>query len=188
MENLFKAHTLKIKYETVQYIHEKHGYLRVMGKWQWNEYFELIRGFPIFDEQKNDSISGSCPEKGKLVPVKRLSEEELDGYIEQLNCTPEKVSREYWDFVRDIKSEKELYLKCIDAELAKGDSSEYTQKEIMPFYTFLRPGWSLIPLPVRLTKLDYLKIFKEFVLNDDLEVLPDGLWVHIYLKCGCKIY
>jgi hypothetical protein len=170
MENIFKVHILKMKYETVQYIYEKHGFLYVMGKTQWNEYFRLIRGFPIFEEQ-HDSISVVNSENGKLASVKRLSEEEMNGYIEQLNCTPEKALQEYKDFIRTIKSEKEIYLKCIDAELAKGDLSEYAN-EMMPLYNFLSPGSSLLPLPLSITKLNFLNVFKEFILNGNEEVLP----------------
>jgi hypothetical protein len=120
------------------------------------------------------------------VPVKYISKEEMDSYIEQINCTPEEALKKYRELIRDIKSEKELYLKCIDAELAKGDLSEYAKKIINP-YKFLEPGMSIIDPLWNFTKLDLLKIFKEFILNDNEEILPDGMRAHAYLKCGCKI-
>jgi hypothetical protein len=91
----------------------------------------------------------------------------------------------YKRLIRDIKSEKERYLNCIDAELAKGDLSEYAEDGML--YKLLEPGMSVIGPPWRFTKLDFLKVFKEFVINDNKEVLPDGVRVHAYLKCGCKI-
>jgi hypothetical protein len=109
----------------------------------------------------------------------------MDSYIEELNCTPKEALKEYLDFIQDIKLEKELYLQCIDVELAKGDLSGYAKDGML--YNFLEPGMSVIGPPWKFTKLDFLKIFKEFVINDNEEVLPDGVRVHAYLKCGCKI-
>jgi hypothetical protein len=54
-------------------------------------------------------------------------------------------------------------------------------------YNFLEPGMSVMGLPRNFTKLGFLKIFKEFVINDNEDVLPGGVRVHAYLKCGCKI-
>jgi hypothetical protein len=185
MENIFKVQDFKIKYESVQYLHEEskkeHSFL---SKEMWSYYIELIRGFPPDIEKRKDSLSGV--KSGELVNVEKISAEERNRYIEQLNCTPEQAHKAYQYLIRAIKSEKEVYLKCIDAELAKGDLSEYANKSIA-LYSFLRPERSLIPPPVNLTKLDFLKVFKEYVLNDNKEVLPDGIWVHVYLKCGCKI-
>ncbi|MDR1169479.1 MAG: hypothetical protein LBK97_01430 [Prevotellaceae bacterium] len=110
----------------------------------------------------------------------------MDSYIEQINCTPEEALKEYLCFIQDIKLEKEIYLKCIDTELAKGDLSEYARKFIS-LYKFLEPGMSVIGPPWKFTKLDLLKVFKEFILNDNEEVLPDSLRISAYLKCGCKI-
>jgi hypothetical protein len=196
MENLFKAHTLMIKYETVKYIYEyeKHGFLRIMTKSAWNDYFKLIRGYPLFAEQKDKKMIGyeeaiRMREEGikpeNVETVKRLSDEEMDSYLEQLNCTPQQALDEYKDFIRHIKSGKEAFLKYIDAELDKDDLSEYAKKGML--YSFLAPGMSIYGPPWKFTRLDYLKVFKEFVLNDNEEVLPDGIRVHAYLKCGCKI-
>jgi hypothetical protein len=134
-------------------------------------------------KEQQDSISKVEP--GELVEVEWMSEEEMNSYMEQLNCTPKEAHKEYRDLIRDIKQEKELYLKCIDAELAKGDLSEYAKDGMQ--YNFLEPGMSVMGLPWQFTKLDFLKIFKEFVINDNEEVLPGGVRVHAYLKCGCKI-
>ncbi|MDR1119413.1 MAG: hypothetical protein LBM08_00670 [Dysgonamonadaceae bacterium] len=136
-----------------------------------------------YDEAVRLQKDGIKP--GELVEVEWMSEEEMDSYVEQLNCTPAKAHKEYRELIRDIKSEKELYLKYIDAELAKGDLSEYAKDGML--YNFLEPGMSVMGLPWKFTKLDFLKIFKEFVINDNEEVLPDGVRVYAYLKCGCKI-
>jgi hypothetical protein len=114
-----------------------------------------------------------------------MSEEEINEYIEQLNCTPKEAFKDYLDFIRDIKLEKEIYLKCIDTELVKGDLSKY--EKIGMQYNFNDPINSIIGPPWKFTKLDFLKIFKEFVINDNEEVLPEGIIVHAYLKCGCKL-
>jgi hypothetical protein len=51
--------------------------------------------------------------------VKRISDEEMNRYIEQLDYTPEQALSEYKRLIRNIKSEKETYLKCIDTESTK---------------------------------------------------------------------
>jgi hypothetical protein len=210
MEDIFRVHSLKLKYECVQYIHEEsrkeYSFIYDISKEMWDYYFFLVRGFSPNIEEQKDSISGgnsgeaenvkpagefTVPFWGDLksedaVPVKSISKEELNRYIEQLNCTPEQALNEYKRLIRDIKSQKELYLNCIDAELTKGDLSEYA-KVGMKRYKFLEPGMSVMGLPRKFTKLDFLKVFKEFILNDNEEVLPDGVRVHAYLKCGCKI-
>jgi hypothetical protein len=219
MEKIFEVFHLKIRYEAVEYIHEKHGWLYILSKPAWNDYFTLIRGYPLdtvvqrifrvpaklpvsmedwdtMIEYTLEEMTDSIPDEkqGKLVtagrnpvPVERLSlsEEELDSYIEQLNCTPKQALHEYLDFIRDIKSEKEMYLKCLEAELAKGDSSKYAK--VHTSYAFHPVEMSVIPLPISLSKLDCLKIFKEFIINDNKEVLPDGIIAYAYLKCNCKI-
>jgi len=189
LENVFKVHTLKIRYETVKYIYEKHGFLYVMSKAKCNEYFELIRGFPMDfnSEKQKDTIISVNSEGEKLVNVKFILEEEMNRYIRQLNCTPEKAFNEYQNFIQTIKSEKKKYLMCIDAEIAKGDLSEYASDQIIPLYSFFPPGCSLTPPPISLTKLDFLKVFKEFIFNYNEEALPDGMRVSAYLKCNCKI-
>jgi predicted patatin/cPLA2 family phospholipase len=199
LENVFKVHKLKIRYENVQYIYDKHGFVYLTSKNDWNRYFKLIKGFPLFEEQK-DSISGvktvisnidsikSAIESGEIksVKVKILTEEELDRYIEQLNCTPKQAYKEYKDLIRNIKSEKEMYLKCINAEIAKGDSSKY-KEALGELYGFHPPMHSVISLPRIMTKLNFLNVFKEFVLIDNEEILPAGWRVDVYLKCNCKI-
>jgi hypothetical protein len=210
MENIFRVHSLKLKYECVQYIHEEsrkeRSFIYSLSKEMWDYYFFLVSGFPPDIEEQKDSVSGgnsgeavnvkqsgefTVPFRGDLkpedaIPVKYISKEEMDSYIEQINCTPEEALKEYIDFIQDIKLEKEIYLKCIDAELVKGDLSEYAKKFISP-YKFLEPGMSVMGPPWKFTKLDFLKVFKEFILNDNERVLPDGMRVHAYLKCGCKI-
>ncbi|MPM90953.1 hypothetical protein SDC9_138076 [bioreactor metagenome] len=181
IETVFKVRDFKEKYDIVKYIHNekllKSSYLFSGDGRHLDRFFILIKGFPYF-EQQNDSIS----RVKSLTSV--MSEEEVNRYIEQLNYTPQDAYKEYRDFIQNIKHEKEAYLKCIDAELAKGDTSEY-KKEWMLFYIFRKPGGSIMAPDI--TKLDFLKVFKEFILNDDLEVLPDYSRVTAYLKCGCKI-
>jgi hypothetical protein len=219
MENIFRVHSLKLKYECVRYIHEEskkeRSFLYDNSKEMWGYYFFLIRGFPPDIEEQKDSVSwvnseeavnvnqsgeftvpfrgdlkpeGFVPVKpiskenpGELVEVEWMSKEEMDRYIERLNCTPEQALNEYKRLIRNIKFEKEIYVKCIDAELAKGDLSEYAKEFISP-YDFLPPGWSLIPPPARLSKSDFLKVFKEFILNSNESVLPEGVRVVRYLS------
>ncbi|GHT78184.1 hypothetical protein FACS189464_1190 [Bacteroidia bacterium] len=186
IENIFKVHDLKIKYETVQYIYEENKQNRRFPKDSdfLNSFFEIVRGFPLYPKEQKDSI---CEVNlGELVEVVWMSKEEMDSYIEQLNCTPQDAFKEYRDLIQQIKSEKELYLKYLDAELAKGNLSGYSKSSISP-YNFIPPGWSLTGFPASVTKLDFLKVFKEFIFNDNEEVLPDGMRVSAYLKCNCKI-
>jgi hypothetical protein len=202
LESIFKVHDLKIRYEAVDYVYnarrKNSKFIFFKDSSSLNSLFELIRGFPMESKEQQDSIpqktvgfdeavrlqkEGIKP--GELVKVEWMSEEEMDQYIEQLNCTPQEAIKEYLDIIRGIKLEKELYLQCIDAELVKGDLSEYAKVGML--YKFLEPGMSVIGPPWKFTKLDFLKVFKEFVINDNEEVLPDGMRVHAYLKCGCKI-
>ena len=112
----------------------------------------------------------------KTVPVKWMSKEELNSkYIKYL-FTPEEVYVEYTNLIQHIKSEKETYLRCIDAELAKGDLSGSCS------YSFKDPMSSLLPPLASLTKINFLRIFKEFIFNNNEEVLPDELRAYTYLK------
>ncbi|MDR1582978.1 MAG: hypothetical protein LBS55_06930 [Prevotellaceae bacterium] len=173
IENIFKVHDLKIKYRTVQYMYKNRG--RPMMEDHLNSYFELIRGYPLFPERQ-DTIT---PEG--LVYVKLISKEEADKYIEQLNFTPEQALDEYKRLIRNIKSEKEICLKCIDTEIEKGDLSEYASAVIL-YYGFMPRGWSVMPRPTNLSKLDFLKVFKEFIFNRNEDVLPEGTRVVRYLN------
>jgi hypothetical protein len=165
MENIFKICEFKRKYETVQFIYKYRERRFFKNDGILNDCFKLIRGFPYFEEQK---ASTSGAKSGELVKVEFMSKEETDRYFEQLNYTPEEAYRDYSDYIRNIKLEKEIYLKCIEAELAKGDVSEYAKGNME--YFFMEPGSSLTSPEI--TKLDFLKIFKEFVLNGNEEVLP----------------
>ena len=184
IENIFKVHDLKIKYEAVLSLFEEIEKKRRFPKDSYflNSYFELITGFPLASEKQSDSISSI--NHSELLKVEWLSEEEMYRYIKQINCTPEEAFIEYRVFIQNVKHEKEIYLKCIDVEIAKGDVSEYAKDNKLS-YDFKPPYHSLIPPDI--TRLDFLKIFKEFIINDNEEVLPDGVRVHAFLKCGCKI-
>jgi hypothetical protein len=175
MGNIFNVHVLKIKYETVQYIYREYEKKSRFFKNSsfLNRYFELIRGFPLYCD---DSISSVNP--GELVTVELMSEAEMNSYIEQLNYTPEQALHEYLDFIQHIKSEKQIYLQCIDEELTKGDSSKYAKKFITS-YDFVPPWWSLL---TGLSQLNYLNVFKKFILNDNEDALPKMDTVMRYLK------
>ena len=67
-------------------------------------------------------------------------------------------------------------------ELEKNFDSKYA-KEII-FYESKSPSSSqLLPL---ITKLDYLNVFKEFILNRNEVALPAYFRVNAYIECGCK--
>jgi hypothetical protein len=202
LENIFKVHDLKIRYETVEYIYEesknKTSTFSSRNDYYLNYYFEIITGVPLYSQKHNDSVlrvilggptleeiwSMSDEEIEKTAaPVTMMPDEEINRYIKRLNCTPEQAHKEYMYFIENIKLEKEIYLKLIDAELAKGDSSEYAKKRFL--YDFQDPMSSF--LPSMITKLDFLKVFKRFIFNDNYEVLPSDAEVCAYLKCNSKI-
>lgn len=173
LENIFKAHSLKIKYETVLYIHNAKSFPK--NDSFLNRSFELIKGYPYFKEEKE---AKSEIKQGELEKVEWMSKEEMDRYIEQLDCTPEQALKEYIVFLQNIRLKKELYLKCIDVELTKGTESEFIKHKI--FYSFRTPSSSL--LPPMITKLDFLKLFKKFIFIDDEPILPSYLKIKDYLK------
>jgi hypothetical protein len=179
IENIFKVHALKYRYEAVRFLYQEsknqQSYIYIMPKAHWNQYFELITGLPVDVEEQAPGVNSR-----EVVNVERISEEEMNRYIKRLNCTPEKALKDYRDFIQEIKSDKEQYLPCIDTELAKGDLSAYAKDPIMP-YDFLPPMQSVIPLP-HLTKLDFLNVFKEFILDNDEELLPEGSRIVDYLR------
>ena len=210
LENIFKANDMKIRFQAVDFLFIMREKFKLRAKLNAEEqastYEYLFRNIVapgecfIFAKNTSDvndlskKIIGfpynsivSDKEHGQLVDVEWMSEEEIDSFVEQMGTTPEDAVKDYLDFTRNIKEEKEIYLKCIDAELAKGDSSKYAT-EFIPEYDF-HTSMQSIRGPV-IKKTDFLKVFKEFILlNDDAEYLylPDVVRVIAYLKCGCKI-
>lgn len=185
LENIFKVRVFKEKYETVDYIYKHRERTFFKHHLSQNDSFlsrsfKLIKGVPYF-KSENDSIFNQ--KKRELVKVEPMSKNEMNSYLEQLNYTPHEAYRDYKDFIQQIKHEKETYLKCIETELAKGSKSQYATVQL--YYDFMQPGVSV--LPPWITKFDFLIIFKEFILIDDAETLPDFLRVMAYLECGCKI-
>lgn len=192
IENIFKALTLKVRYECTTYFHEEskkgNSCIQTMPKEMWDYYLMLIKGFP-----HKDSISGVNSEKianskrnfeeyqdsiSRVKPVlaKRISEEELNSYLEQMG-TPDDAFKEYKDLIQKIKSEKKVYLECIDITLAKNNSSKSANMPTV-LYLFPPPDWSFVNL---ITKLNFLKILKEFIFNDNEDVLPELSRVCAYL-------
>lgn len=186
LEDIFKIYDLKRKFDIVEHIYnesrQKESILFSNYNYRHlNHLFELIRGIPYF-EQPKDSIS--TVEYGKLIEIEYMSEEEVNKYIERLNYTPGEAYRIYYHSIRNIKLEKELYLKCIDMELAKNSDSEYT-KEMLRYEVVIKAPRSPSHLPI-ISKFHFLKLFKEFILNDDEAVLPNYFRAMVYLDCGCK--
>jgi hypothetical protein len=168
IETIFKAHTLKIRYEAVQFLYQ------VLSKERLNHYYELINRLPTdFEETMNVGI---------------MSQEEINKYIKRINCTPEEALKEYKDLIRNIKSEKEIYLKCLETELIKDDLSEYAGDNNFLSYNFLPPAQEeTVFLLSKITKSEFLKIFKEFIFDCDEEVLPEGSRVYFSLGLNFKI-
>lgn len=182
LEDIFKVHDFKKKFDIVEDIYResrlKESFLfSSFNHYLLNRYFIFIRGFSYF-EQPIDSIVSVKP--GEPMITEYMPEEEVNKYIEQLNYTPGEAYKDYTDFIRNIKLEKDMYLKCIDIELAKNFDSEYA-KEILR-YEIKSPS----PSPPWITKLDYLKVFKEFIFNRNEVALPAYFRVYVYIECGCK--
>ncbi len=201
LEDIFKVHDFMIRSEAIRslykdldiknsIIREKDGLLWRFKKY-WDDYSMAIKGVPMVFENYNDSIFEVVKipildaNSKKCEMIESFSEDQMNIFLKQISYTPEKAFKEYQDYVRDIKLEKDKYLKCIDAELAKGDLSEYAKKYMV--YTYISPTKPMLGLPYSLTKLDFLKVFKEFVFNIDNEVLPLGIAAYVYLNCNCHI-
>jgi energy-coupling factor transporter ATP-binding protein EcfA2 len=199
IKNIFKVHDLKTRYETVKYIYKesknKTSTFSSQDDYYLNHYFEIVTGVPLYSKEHNDSVSraifgGPTLEEiwnmseeeieARATPVTMMPEDEINRYIERLNCTPEQAHKEYMDFIKSIKLEKEVYLKLIDAELAKSDLSEYMG------YVFQDPMSSFSPPMI--TKLNFLKVFKKFIFDDDYEVLPSVMKISVYLRQPVMIY
>ncbi|MDD2476386.1 MAG: hypothetical protein PHI32_10785 [Dysgonamonadaceae bacterium] len=185
LDNIFHIFILRDKYEIVKYIHsesqKRTSPLFIKNSDMLKHYFTFIKGFPLQTKKQEDSISATEPEK--LVKVEYMSKEEINRYIEELNYTPLDAHKDYSDFIRNMVIEKELYMLCVDAELAKGNESEYAKGRI--HYDFMKPMMSV--MTPWITKLDFLKVFKEFILNDGELFLPEYFRVKAYLERGCKL-
>ena len=179
IEKIFKVLDLKIKCGAVMHFEEfsenKNSEITIqIEETQYARYFEEITGIPLDSGKYKGAISVKI---------------DVDNFAKKLNYSSSQAWQEYEDLIKNIKSDKEICLKCIDAELAKGDSSEYANKTVIP-YNYYNPKsrWASIWVnPLFLAKSDYLKVFKEFIFNDNKEVLPHDLRAVAYLKCGCKI-
>ena len=169
LENIFKILDLKILYETVQHISEKTQISRVSE--------DDIRGYAERLEINNYFVKS----EKRFIPPK-----EKGKYVEQLKSTPEKALKEYRDFIRNIQLEKLKYLECINAELAKGDSSVYAKYSIFS-YSFKPTESSGITFPKYMPKLDFLRFIKEYILNRNEKVLPDAWKADAYFKNGTTI-
>jgi hypothetical protein len=164
LENIFKIFVLRDNYETLRYVMNKNPSLSRKIRFE-----------------KSDSIPAE--KFGESKEIRRWSEEESKRQIEQFNYRPFDARKEYSDFIRNMILEKEFYMECVDAELAKGDESEYAEARL--HYDFMEPMMSV--MTPWITKSDFLKVFKEFILNDGELFLPDYFRVKAYLECGCKL-
>ena len=179
IEKIFKVLDLKIKYEAAAYFEEFSENINSeitvpIEENEYARYFEEITGVPLDSGKYKGAISVKI---------------DVEDFAKKLNYSWSQAWQEYEDLIKNIKSDKEVCLKCIDAELAKGESSEYANRTVIPYnYRNSKSRWLLyLGKPLFLTKSDYLKVFKEFIFNENKEVLPHHLRAAAYLKCGCKI-
>jgi len=185
LENIFQIQEYKYKYEIVQFIYKyRNGGMFLKNDFFLNYSFELIRGCPYFEEKAEVWEGGIVRlpisvEQEKIVKVEWMSKEEMNRYLEHLNFTPEEALLNYINFIQKIKLEKGMYLKCIDEVIAKRSASKKYAKPKISYY-FKPPHQSLLPPPM--SELDFLKVFKEFIINNDEEVLPDYVRVMNFLK------
>ena len=177
LDDIFKVIGFREKYETVQSIYN----CKRIPKYDdyFNHAFKLIRGCWYYEE--TDPVSGLI--QGKLGKEEMMSQKEKKSYLEQLNYTPEEAYKDYRDQIRNLKLEKEIFLKCIDEEIAKGSESIYAKEHVEYYY---KPFHSSF-FPLTMTKLDFLSVFKKFILNNDEEVLPDYVRAKSYLQNECKL-
>jgi len=185
LEIIFQIQEYKYKYEIVQYIYKyRNGGMFLKNDSFLNDSFELIRGCPYFEEKAKVWEGGIVrlpisDEQEKVEKVEWMSKEEMNRYLEHLNYTPEEALIHYINFIQNIKLEKEMYLKCIDEVIAKRSTSKKYAKTQISYY-FKPPHESLLHPPM--SELDFLKVFKEFIINNDEEVLPDYVRVMDFLK------
>jgi len=69
-------------------------------------------------------------------------------------------------------------------ELEKNFDSEY-MKEMLRYEVVIKAPLSPSHLPI-ISKFHFLKLFNEFILNDDEAILPNYFRAMVYLDCGCK--
>jgi hypothetical protein len=203
LKEVLHVHTLKVKYEAAQELYpaikDKNSYFyMILSAKHRAELLKLIVDnsdpFPEFEEIETSQVeTGSVTvfDKEKktkqlesgLMPVKKVSDKEKEWYIGQLTKSIDEYFTDYQNSIIALKSKKELCLQCIEEELAKGELSEYKQKKLL--YNYNPPMRSVLS-PV-ITKFDFLRIFKEFIFNDEMNLLPDGNKAYVYLHCNCKL-
>ena len=178
IEKIFSVVKFKIKYDALDYYHkgsrDRHSSMSIKskdGKYYLDAFW--IKDFSLNLETRKDAT-------GADVKI-----ETADDVTKLLYDACVKAGQEYRAFIKNIKSNKEICLKCIDAEIAKGELSDYaTNKRV--YYDY-HPPQSSILLP-GFAQLDYLKLFKEFIFNNNNESLPHKEAAIAYIKCGCNIY
>ena len=187
IENIFKVLGLKVKYELIQYLYEEsekeNSILQILSDEGWIGHFGLPMNYRDTIPSEKKVIRNSRGEFVEVEKVTRIPMEEVKKYIKQLNCTPDEAFRKYGGLIEKIKSEKEKYLRCLNAEFAKGDLSVYQDKHLGG-YNYLPPEESNGLVSV--TKLNFLKIFKEYIFNQDEEVLPECFRVRAYIQGNCR--
>ena len=176
IEKIFSAVKFKIKSDAVEHYYRgsmmSRNSIRIKSK-EGKYYLDDIRikDFPLNLETRKDSTGADV----KIETEHDVTKLIYDAWV--------KAGQEYRGLIQAMKSDKEICLKCIDAELAKGELSDYAHKQM--FYHY-KPPESSLSAPA-FAKLDYLDVFKEFILNEDGDYLPDFLIAVAFLKCGCKI-
>lgn len=181
LKDILHVHRLKVKYEAAQELYpaikDKNSYFYYMLSQKHR--VELLKfiidnpdSFPEFEEIEKGSA------ETELMPVRKVSDKEKEWFIGQLTKNLDDYLTDYQSSIATIKSKKEIYLQCIEEELAKGELSEYKQKKLI--YNYNPPMRSVL-LPL-ITKFDFLRIFKDFIFSEDESLLPDSDRISAYLR------
>jgi hypothetical protein len=144
----------------------------------------------FFERQKNPATAVGIKKNAKRVDAIEQHNDSLyttegrnmnEADSIRLNQKAEQVFAEYRNLIRKINSEKDIYMKAVDAEIAKGSMSKYAKSRCT--YHFF-PSFSSVRYPLSITQLEYLKIFREFVLEGKEELLPCGWRADEYIRRG----
>ncbi len=148
--------------------------------------FLLVTCVSLFSQTENDTLFSKIfnildlkhnYEASVLIELKRIKlnpiilKNMLKTYSEfGIKVSEPRIAlKAYKDSISTIKNFKSIYNKLLDEEFKKENNFPYSK--LFVFYDFQDPLSSIVYKGNTMTKLDFLKLFKKYIFEDELEVL-----------------